>query len=145
MIEGVVIEPRKVFRDDRGAVMHMLRCDDKLFSKFGEIYFSVTNPGIIKGWKKHLKMTQHFTVPRGTMKIVLFDDRLNSPTKGQIQEIIMGENNYQLLRIPAGLWYSFRAENNKAAMITNCSDIPHDPAESVSKPLGDTSIPYHWR
>ena len=144
MIQGVEIKPLKIFRDERGCVMHMMRCDDGIFKKFGEVYFSVVNPGIVKGWKKHLKMTQHFAVPRGDIKLVLYDDRAGSATFGNIQEIFAGENNYQLVRIPPMVWYGFRAEGKQPAMIANCSDIPHDPKEVELRPICDPGIPYAW-
>jgi dTDP-4-dehydrorhamnose 3,5-epimerase len=145
MIQGVELKPLKVFSDERGQVMRMMRCDDGIFKQFGEVYFSVINPGIVKGWKKHLRMTQHFAVPRGNIKLVIYDDRAASSTCGKIQEINAGENNYQLVRIPPQLWYGFRAEGKVPAMITNCSDIPHDPKEVELRPLDDISIPYTWQ
>ena len=57
MIDGVVITPLRQIFDERGKVMHMLRSDDKNFSKFGEIYFSCTHPGVIKAWHLHKEMT----------------------------------------------------------------------------------------
>ena len=145
MIDGVKIKELKIIRDERGQVMHMMRCDDGFFVNFGEIYFSITNPGVTKGWRKHLKMTQYFAVPRGNIKLVIYDDRQDSPTNGQVQEILMGENNYQLVRIPLLLWYGFQCQGNEAAMIANCSDIPHDPKESLQIPLEDFRIPYQWK
>ena len=32
MIQGVQIKPLKIFRDQRGQVMHMMRCDDGVFN-----------------------------------------------------------------------------------------------------------------
>ncbi|MBF0489596.1 MAG: dTDP-4-dehydrorhamnose 3,5-epimerase family protein [Candidatus Omnitrophica bacterium] len=144
MIEGVQIKPLKIFRDERGQVMHMMRCDDGVFERFGQIYFSVTNPGVIKAWKKHLRMTQHFAVPRGDIKLVIYDDRAGSSTQGKVQEINVGEKNYQLICIPPQLWYGFCAQGDQPAMIANCSDIPHDPQEVEQVFLGDGRIPYSW-
>jgi dTDP-4-dehydrorhamnose 3,5-epimerase len=144
MIQGVTIKPLKVLSDERGQLMHMLRVDDDVFKKFGEIYFSVVNPGVVKAWKKHLKMTQHFAVPRGNIKLVIYDDRAGSVTRGTVQEIYVGQNNYQLVCIPPLLWYGFGAENQEPAMIANCSDIPHDPKEVELRPLDDPGIPYAW-
>ncbi len=144
MIDGVEVRPLKIFCDERGQVMRMLRSDDPLFKGFGEVYFSVTNPGVVKGWKKHLKMTQHFAVPRGNIKLVLYDGRKVSATCGKVQEVLMGEDNYQLVRIPADIWYGFACVGQSPAMIANCSDIPHDPAESVQVALEDKTVPYTW-
>ena len=144
MIEGMNIKPLKIFRDARGQVMHMIRRDDPLFKGFGEIYFSVVNPGVVKGWKRHLKMVQSFAIPQGNMKLVIYDDRPDSSSKGEVQEIIFGEDNYQLVQLPALLWYSFSPVGDRAAMITNCASIPHDPKESEQIELSDLRIPYRW-
>ncbi len=125
--------------------MHMLRADDPLFTGFGEFYFSVVNPGVVKGWKRHQKMTQNFCVPQGMLKLVIFDDRPGSPTQGQVQEIIFGEKDYRLVRIPPGLWYGLSPADDNPVMIANCSDLPHDPQETESLPLSDQHIPYAWR
>ncbi|MBN2453532.1 MAG: dTDP-4-dehydrorhamnose 3,5-epimerase family protein [Candidatus Omnitrophica bacterium] len=145
MIEGVLIEPLKVFSDSRGKVMHMLRSDSLYFRNFGEIYFSTINPGAIKGWKKHLKMTQNFAVPSGNVKVVIYDDRKGCSTGGEVQEVVIGQDNYCLLQIPPQVWYSFRAVGGSSAMVANCTDMPHDLNETASKDIFDKSIPYVWR
>lgn len=144
MIDGVVIEERKKFEDERGSVMHMLRHDSPLFQKFGEVYFSTVNPGFVKGWKQHKEMTQNFCVPMGNLKLVLFDDREGSPTRGQVQEIEVGSSNYQLVSIPPLLWYSFAAIGDDVAMIANCADMAHRPDESVTRAIDSEEIPYQW-
>src|SRR5580698_7037148 len=130
MIEGITIKPLKIIRDERGQVMHMLRSDDPLFKGFGEVYFSVVNAGVVKGWKKHTKMVQSLAIPKGNMKLVIYDDRPDSSSKGEVQEIIIGEDNYQLVQLPPLVWYSFSPIGNFPAMIANCTNIPHDPQES---------------
>ena len=89
MIEGVVITPLKQIEDERGKVMHMLREDSKVFERFGEIYFSFTNPQSIKAWHMHKEMTLNYVCIEGKVKFVLYDDREKSKTKGKIQELIL--------------------------------------------------------
>ena len=144
MIKDVHIEPLKIFTDENGKVMHMLRNDSSHYKKFGEIYFSIINPGVVKGWKKHLKMTQYFVVPVGNIKLVIYDKREDSPTIENIQEICFGINNYQMVIIPPLLWYSFKAVGKAPAMIANCTDIPHDPHEVISIQPNSRDIPYRW-
>lgn len=145
MIEDVFIKPLKIFSDERGKVMHMLQCSAAFLKQFGEIYFSIINAGFIKGWKKHLKMTQHFAVPVGNIKLVLYDDRENSSTKGEIQEIYIGTENYQLIRIPPLVWYSFKAIDNRFALVANCTDLPYDPNEVINIDPFHKKIPYNWK
>ncbi|MBN1870860.1 MAG: dTDP-4-dehydrorhamnose 3,5-epimerase family protein [Candidatus Omnitrophica bacterium] len=145
MIDGVLIKPLKVITNEKGDVRQMVRCDDPFFKNFGEIYFSFIEPGFVKGWKKHLRQTQHYAVPIGKIKLVLYDARTKSPTKGQVQEIIVGARNYQLVRIPPRVWYAFQAVGRTKALIANCADRPHEPKESINIEISDQSIPYTWK
>ncbi|MBI4833574.1 MAG: dTDP-4-dehydrorhamnose 3,5-epimerase family protein [Planctomycetes bacterium] len=145
MIDGVKITPLKQIADERGKVMHMLRCDDKWFWQFGEIYFSCVYPGVIKAWHIHKKMTLNYAVPRGCIKLVIFDDRIDSPTKGEIQEIVMGQDNYCLAIIPPLVWNGFKGIGEEMAIVANCSTIPHDPSEIERLDPFDPKIPYDWK
>jgi dTDP-4-dehydrorhamnose 3,5-epimerase len=144
MIDGVCVEKLKTIEDSRGKVMHMMRCDSPLFVAFGEIYFSTVKCGVVKAWKKHLKMTQLFAVPVGKIKLVIYDDRDASHTKNRLMEIEVGEDNYYLIKIPPGLWYGFKGLFSAPSLIANCADIPHDPREIENRPAIDASIPYLW-
>ncbi len=143
-IDGVVITPLKQFRDHRGAVMHMIRADSPQFKSFGEIYFSFVVSGAVKGWKRHQRMTQNFAVPVGMLKLVLFDDRDGSPTKGITQEIVMGADAYGLVTISPMIWYAFTSIGSSEAMIANMTDMPHDPAESETRELHNGPVAYQW-
>lgn len=144
MIDGVLLNPLKIFSHEKGDVLHMVRRDDPFFTQFGEIYFSFVRPGFVKGWKKHLKQTQHFAVPTGQLKLVLYDDRPSSPTKGEIQEIEMGRSRYSLVRIPPQVWYAFSALGPQEALIANYTDIPHDSGEAINIDITDKAVPYAW-
>jgi dTDP-4-dehydrorhamnose 3,5-epimerase len=144
-IEGVVIQPLKILSDERGAVLHMLRLDSPLYDKFGEIYFSEINPGVIKAWKRHLRMTQRLAVPMGRVKFVLYDNRSDSPTNGREAVCLLGRPaEYRLLVVPPGVWYGFQGIDSRPSLIANCPDLPHDPAEVELAPPGSGLIPYQW-
>jgi len=144
MIEGVVVQELNQFIDNRGRVMHMIRVDNPLFEKFGEIYFSEVLPGVVKAWKRHKMMTQFFTVPIGMIELVVYDDRENSVTKGNWKVLEIGRENYRLIKIPPKLWYGFKCISNHPALIANCPDLAHSPNESTNKAPDDPSIPYRW-
>lgn len=144
MIDGVVVEKLKVIGDDRGKVMHMLRGDSPLFKAMGEIYFSTVNTGVVKAWKYHLRMTQLFAVPVGKIKLVIYDNREGSSTKGEVQELHIGEENYCLVRIPPRLWYGFQGEATAPSLIVNCADIPHDPLEIQRAEPSSVELPHVW-
>jgi dTDP-4-dehydrorhamnose 3,5-epimerase len=145
MIEGVEINPLKRIQDERGVVMHMLKESDTHFQKFGEIYFSVIFPGVIKAWHLHSRMTINYAVVVGNIKLVVYDQRPESKTKGQLQEIFFGQVNYQLVRVPPGVVNGFTAVGGKKAIVANCADIPHDPDEIVRIDPFTKTIPYDWK
>jgi len=144
MIEGVEIIPLKQFPDERGKIMHMLRCDDPWFEKFGEIYFSVVYPGIIKGWHLHKSMILNYAVVSGTIKLVLYDSRDSSTSKGELMELFPGESYYSLIKIPPGIWNGFKGIGIKPAIVANCSSEPHDPNEIMRLDPFNPYIPYNW-
>ena len=144
-VDGVGIFPLKVFTDERGALLHMLRLESSNQERYGEIYFSEINPGVIKAWKYHSRMTQRLTVPVGRVKFVLYDDREGSPTRGAIATFVLGRPEfYRLLVIPQGIWYGFKGISENASLIANCPDIPHDPSELHSASIDSDVVPYRW-
>ncbi len=143
-IQGVVVTPLRQLPDERGKIMHMLRSDGPAFTSFGEIYFSCVHPGAIKAWHIHTRMTLNYAVPHGKIKLVLYDDREGSATCGTLQELFLGVDNYCLVTIPPKVWNGFKGIGTETAIVANCSDIPHDPAEIARKSPFDPGIPYNW-
>lgn len=144
MIEGVRVIPLKRIPDERGTVMHMLRCDDDHYDQFGEIYFSTVYPGVVKGWHRHRLMTLNYAVPKGMIKLVLYDDRRNSGTEGELLELFVGEANYQLVKVPPGIWNGFKGVGTEPAIVANCATIPHDPTEIERLDPLNNHIGYDW-
>jgi len=144
MIEGVIITPLKQIFDERGKVMHMLREDSKIFSRFGEIYFSCTHPGVVKAWHLHQKMTLNYAVIFGEIKFVLFDDRPQSSTFGVVQELFISPENYCLVTVPPMIWNGFKSVGTDTSIVANCATLPHDPDEIIRRSPSDSTIPYNW-
>jgi dTDP-4-dehydrorhamnose 3,5-epimerase len=145
-IEGVTITQLQEIKDDRGAVLHMLRSDSEDFTHFGECYFSEILPGVIKAWKKHKEQTQNLAVPVGRIQLVIYDNRENSLTRGNTIILELGRpDDYHRVKIPPGLWYGFKCISSFSALIANCADSPHRRNESEILDLHDKSIPYFWK
>jgi len=144
VIEGVIVKPLGKMPDERGSVMHMMRRDDPEFERFGEIYFSEIYPGVIKGWHIHREMTLNYAVPCGMIKLVLYDEREESATRGEVQEIFLGDKNYALVRIPPLVWNGFKGMGSAPAIVANCATIPHSPDEIERLDPLENHIPYDW-
>lgn len=144
-IEGVEIRPLPRFEDKRGVVLRMLRRDDAHFDRFGEIYFSVVNPGAVKAWRRHRRLTSFLAVPVGQLRLVLFDDRTDSASAGRCLELELGAENYQLVTVPPLIWTGWQALGQTAALLANCATDPYDPQEAERRDANDPNIPYSWR
>lgn len=146
MIEGVKIKKLKVIPDERGRLMEMLRSDDELFITFGQVYLTTAYPGVVKGWHYHKKQTDNMVVVKGMMKIVLYDGREGSSTKGEVNEFFMGIHNALLLQIPPFVFHGFKCIGEEEAMVVNCPTETfnyEDPDEFRVDPH-ENDIPYDW-
>lgn len=146
LIDGVRMKRLRVLPDERGYLMEMLRVDDELFEKFGQVYVSVAYPGAVKGWHYHKVQTDCFTIVKGMMKVVLYDGRPDSPTHGEINEFFMGEKNPLLITIPPGVLHGMKAIGTEPGMLVNCPTEPYDYANPdeyrVDPHAGE--VPYNW-
>jgi len=143
-IEGIKITPLKIIKDHRGSVMHMLRNDNEVFEKFGEIYFSTIFENKIKAWHLHKEATLNYACLFGQVKLVLFDERKTSKTFGEYQELFLSLENYSLITIPPNIWNGFKGLNKENSIIANCLNLPHNEKEMVRLEIDDKRFNYKW-
>lgn len=145
-IHGVLVKNLRVMPDERGRLMEILRCDDKEFTKFGQVYVTTGYPGVVKAWHYHTKQTDAFCVVHGMMKVVLYDGRKDSPTHGCLNEFFMGVVNPLLVTIPPYVYHGFKTVSEHEAILVNTVSEPYDyrnPDEHRLPPHG-SEIPYDW-
>ncbi len=140
----VKVVPLRRIPDERGLIMHMLKSTDEHYQEFGEIYFSCGYPGVVKAWHIHKEMTLNNCCVVGMMKLVLYDGRESSPTKGEVMELFIGEQNYCLVQIPPGITNGYKAFGDKMAILANCATMPHDRNELIYIDPFDNDVPYDW-
>ena len=143
-IDGVQVIPLRRIPDERGTIFHMLRSSDPHFIRFGEIYFSTVYDGVVKGWHKHRAATLNYACIHGRIKLVLFDDREGSKTRGELMEIFLGPDHYALVVIPPEVWNGFKGMSDPYAIVANCRTDPHDPEGMARMDPFENSIPYDW-
>jgi len=136
-VNQILITPLKRIQVVGGDVLHGMKCSDPGYVDFGEAYFSIVESGAKKAWKRHLQMTLNFVVPFGTVFFAFIDE------EGAVREEIIGENRYVRCTVPPGIWFGFKGVGNKASMVLNIADIPHDPNE-VER-LSPNDLDYIWR
>ena len=133
-MKGVIITLLRKIPDDRGTIMHMATKKD--VKKFGQVYFSTVYPGIVKGWHYHKKMTLHYCVIKGMIRLVVHDGR-------DFEEIYMGDRNYVLVTIKPGIWNGFMGMGTDEAILANVTDYPY--SDNEIKRLPFDYFEYDWR
>jgi dTDP-4-dehydrorhamnose 3,5-epimerase len=106
----------------------------------------VAYPGVVKGWHYHKIQTDHFVVVKGMLKVVLYDDRDGSPTKGEVNEFFLGEQNPVLLVIPNGVLHGMKGMGTEPGYLINLPTEVYNyknPDEYRVDPH-DNDIPYDW-
>jgi len=147
MIEGVIAKPLKQTADERGWLTEILRNDWEHFKKFGQVYVTAAYPQVVKAWHMHKKQTDNITCIKGMIKLVLYDGRTKSKTKGEINEFAIGERNLLLVHIPTEVWHGFKTISEDHALILNVPTELYDyrkPDEHRLPPDTDR-IPYDWK
>ncbi|RLA81501.1 MAG: dTDP-4-dehydrorhamnose 3,5-epimerase [Deltaproteobacteria bacterium] len=146
MIDGVRVKQLKVIPDERGRVMEILRRDDDLFKGFGQVYMTTTYPNVVKAWHYHKVQTDNVAVVKGMLKLVLYDARKDSPTKGEVNEFFIGDYNPLLVQIPPGVYHGWMCISEEEAIVINIPTEPYrreSPDEYRIHPH-ENDIPYDW-
>jgi len=146
MIDGVRTKVLKLIPDDRGWLLEMLRSDEPVYEKFGQVYASATYPGVVKGWHLHRKQVDYFVCVSGMVKLVIYDGREGSPTRGQLDEFFIGIPNPLLVRVPEGTHHGWKCISPETAVVINCATEVYDyqrPDEERLDPYS-ADIPYDW-
>ncbi|BDG07186.1 dTDP-4-dehydrorhamnose 3,5-epimerase family protein [Anaeromyxobacter paludicola] len=146
LIDGVRVKQLKVIPDERGRLMEMLRRDDEVFLEFGQTYLTTMYPGVTKAWHYHKLQHDNFVCVRGMIKLVLFDERDGSPTRGTVNEFFLGDHNAQLVVIPPNVWHGFKNIGETESLIVNIVTKPYDyqSPDEYRLPAHENHIPYDW-
>ncbi len=148
LIDGVKIVRLRMIPDERGRLMEILRRDwEGMFDEFGQCYMTTGYPGVVKAWHYHEHQDDHFCVVHGMMKVVLYDPREDSPTKGVVNEFFMGDKNPLLLKIPKFVYHGFKTISENEALVINLPTNTYNYSEpdELREHPHDNDIPYDWQ
>lgn len=151
MIHDVKVKPLELKNDFRGFLMEMLRSDDALFQRFGQVYITGCRRGLAKAWHYHSVQIDHFVCVAGRALLVLCDTREGSPTHGRAQEFVLeappSENHPPLLvQIPPFVVHGFTALDCDEARIVNVPTqlYRYDDPDEHRFPWDSPEVPYRW-
>lgn len=147
MIDGVYIKKLRVIPDERGRLMEILRSDDELFQKFGQVYMTTTYPGVVKAWHLHRQQTDNIACVQGMIKLALYDPRPESATLGEVNQFYLGIHHPILVQIPPGVYHGWMCVSQEEAVVIN---IPteaynYDAPDEYRLDPHQNDIPYDWR
>lgn len=146
MIKDVVTQKLRLIPDERGRLMEIMRRDWPVFKKFGQVYMTTNYPGVVKAWHYHKKQTDNVACVKGMIKLVLYDGREGSPTKGEINEFFVGEHNPTLIVIPPGVYHGWKCISESESIVVNCPDelFNYENPDEHRAPHDDPEIGYNW-
>lgn len=143
-IHDVVVTRLKVFEDERGLLKHMMTAEDPDFHGFGQVYCSTVFLRMVKGWHFHKKAYRSYIALSGVIRVALYDERENSPSKGVVQEIFMGPINHVRVTIPPGIWSGFQCYADAPGVLCDVVNMPYNPDDSKRCDPYDNHIPFDW-
>ncbi len=147
MIVGVQVKQLVSHADERGVLMELLRSDDALFDRFGQVYMTTCNPGFAKAWHLHKVQVDNMVCIQGRLRLGLYDGRKGSSTFGKVQEFILGSENPLLVRIPEGVYHGFECAEDEPCIVINIPTHPYNRAQpdEFRKPFDSPDIPFRWK
>ena len=147
MIEGVKVKKLKIIPDDRGRLMEILRKDDEVFEKFGQVYITTAYPGIIKAWHYHKLQSDNFTCVTGKIRLALYDSRKDSPTYREVNEFVLSFEEPILVHIPPFIYHGFKCVDKKESIIINTVTEPYNKQNPDEYRLDafENGINYDWK
>lgn len=136
----------RVIPDERGRLMEILRCDEEIFTKFGQVYMTTTLPGVVKAWHYHKLQTDYVCCVKGMIKLALYDGRENSATRGELNEFFIGEYNPLLVTVPPGVYHGWKCVSESEAIVINIPTEPYNrkSPDEYRLPPDTREIPYDW-
>ena len=145
-IDGVQTKTLRVIPDERGRLMEILRSDDPIFRQFGQAYMTSVYPGAVKAWHYHKLQYDHLAVVKGMLKLVLYDARPGSATRGQLQEFFIGDHNPLLVQVPPMVYHGFKGIGLDETLVINCATEPYNRTEPDEYRLDPHTpqVPYDW-
>lgn len=145
-IDGVWVKDLRFIPDERGRLIEILRSDEEGFVKFGQVYMTTTYPGVVKAWHLHKAQDDNFCCLKGTVKLVMYDARDDSPTKGTINELFIGDHNPKLVKVPPGVYHGWKCISEDEAIVLNVPTEPynHEAPDEYRAAWNTPDIPYSW-
>jgi dTDP-4-dehydrorhamnose 3,5-epimerase len=145
-IQGVEVRPIDSLPDERGLWAAILRAGDAAAGRIEQVSVLTAYPGVVRAWRRHPTRWEYFAGARGVAKLVLYDDREGSPTRGAIAEFYLGPRQPQAVAVPPGVYIGLKGVGDEECLLVHAASESFDPAAPGGQrlPWDDPSVPYDW-
>ena len=99
-----------------------------------QVFELVLTPGAVSAWHAHGETRDRLFVTDGTARVVLYDSRPDSPTRGVVSEFKVGALRPALIVVPPRVWHGVQALGTAPARVINVVDKAYTYTD-----------PDHWR
>jgi dTDP-4-dehydrorhamnose 3,5-epimerase len=147
LIHGVVIQHRVTHPDDRGTLCEILGPHNPVDgSPLVYVYQFTIRPGKCKGWHVHYLHDDRIFVSQGNVKVVLYDNRPDSPTYGIVNELYRTELDRTIMVIPRNVFHAHENIGTTDALFISMPTraYQHDDPDVYRLPLDTNQIPYKF-
>jgi dTDP-4-dehydrorhamnose 3,5-epimerase len=145
MINGV--QQKKLVRhpDERGSFTEIIRITDPFFAEgFAQLSHSHMVEGVVKAWHIHKTQIDWWYASIGTIKIALYDTRLDSSTYKELNEFVMGDTIEPfVIKIPPGVAHGLKVLTGPADLVYVTSSV-YNSSEEGRILYNDPKIGYDW-
>ena len=103
-------------------------------------------PRTVSAWHLHRIQTDRIFVTNGTCKLVLWDEREQSPTLGHINVFFLGRLRPAVVQIPPGVWHGLQNLDSESVGFINYFDHPYryEEPDEWRLPVETERIPYRF-
>ena len=147
LIAGVKVQEVKPVLTATGRLVEAYRSDWNLDDHaVGQVFYTTLKTAALSAWHVHKKTTDRLTAVSGELLIVLYDDRVNSPTYGNINEFRIGEHRPTTISVPPGVWHGVSNTHGGRSILLNCVDLGYlyDDPDHYRLPPDCSEIPYSF-
>jgi len=146
LIDGVEIEPLVMRRDGRGGLIELITARDNPGVELPHVYQVFAEAGSIRAWVYHERQSDRLAYTSGRLRLALFDLREDSPTKGILNVLDVGEGNPCLVTIPPFVVHGLANVGDYPASFVNLPTNYYDPArpDKMRLPYPDDRIPFSF-
>ena len=146
-ISGVNVRYLETHSDERGELCEAYRISWNLHpAPLVMVTFVTIRPGEIRGWVVHQLQDDRVFIGCGCAKIVLFDARQGSETKGCVSTLYFDDTRRGTFTIPAGVYHAFQNVGSSDVVFIDMPSRPYDPQnpDTYRLPLENDVIPFRW-